>query len=100
MRATKGWSAGAVSPCLVSNCTMGYTVVTRASDGHEYRYTEWAAFNTEPANGHQPDWTALVGSEMYNHSADKGENENIWQTAPQELRSALSRMLHKGPSAT
>ena len=54
---------------------MGYTVVTRI-EGHEYRYTEWADFNT-PGHALKVNWARNVGIELYNHSADPGENYNI-----------------------
>ena len=43
-------------------CTMGYTVVTRV-DGCEYRYTEWADFNT-PGHDFKVNWDRNVGIEL------------------------------------
>jgi len=84
-----------------AGCTMGYTLVTQV-DGHEYRYTEWADFNT-PGHQLKVDWGRIVGVELYNHSADPGENFNINATQPYASTSALSaelsRRLHAGPEA-
>ena len=67
-------------------------------EGVEYRYTEWPAFNTlkQPSQRHKPDWERLVGAELYNHSADPGENRNIWALTSVELRRALANVLHAG----
>lgn len=96
--ATASWSAGAVSPCLIQNCTMGYTMVTTVAGFGEIRYTEWAEFNTLSVR-HRPDWSTLRGAELYNHTADPGETVNIFSTAAPTLRAALSAALHAGPSA-
>jgi len=93
----------ATSPCIQkgSHCTMGYTLVTEA-EGHEYRYTEWADFNT-PGHDFKVDWGRIVGVELYNHSADPGENFNINATSQsarvQALSASLSKMLRAGPDA-
>merc|ERR1712178_188167 len=52
------------SPCIQKDkhCTMGYTLVTKV-DGHEYRYTEWADFNT-PGHAFKVDWGRIVGVEL------------------------------------
>jgi iduronate 2-sulfatase len=92
------------SQCIVAGgkgCTMGYTVATRV-DGHEYRYTEWADFNTKgfPL---KVNWERNVGVELYNHSADPGENFNINATQKGDavvvaLSAHLSALLRKGPT--
>ena len=88
------------SPCIESTgkgCTMGYTLVTRASDGCEYRYTEWADFNTE-GFAYRVNWERNVGSELYNHTADPGENVNLAGKAGlSDLKASLSKMLRAGP---
>ena len=73
-------------------------VVTRVG-GIEYRYTEWPAFNTltQPSQRHKPDWQRLAGVELYNHSADPGENFNVWALTSVELRRVLANVLHAGP---
>ena len=97
-------SSPSTSKCIVQGgegCTMGYTVATRV-DGHEYRYTEWADFNTK---GYplKVNWERNVGVELYNHSADPGENYNINATQKGvakvvALSAHLSAILHKGPT--
>ncbi len=79
---------------------MGYTVVTRV-DAHEYRYTEWADFNT-PGHAFRVTWERNVGVELYNHTADPGENVNINTTeaddpAVRAVSERLSRLLRAGP---
>lgn len=78
-------------------CTMGYTLVTIIG-GHEYRYTEWADFNTEGFEK-KVNWDRNVGIELYNHSADPGENTNLDVTAHKSLTSKLQKMLRAGPDA-
>merc|ERR1712217_174422 len=91
------------SPCILNDksCTMGYTLVTQVN-GHEYRYTEWADFNT-PGHKRKVDWNRVVGVELYNHSSDPGENYNINVTERTDvvmsLSAELSRQLHAGPDA-
>ena len=53
---------------------MGYTLVTKV-EGKEYRYTEWVDFNT--VYDKQPNWERNVGTELYNHVSDAGENFNL-----------------------
>lgn len=74
-------------------CTMGYTMVTLDVDGCEYRYTEWADFNTK---GYplRVNFARNVGVELYNHSADPGENINLNVTKKGDRRvEALSKRL-------
>jgi iduronate 2-sulfatase len=94
---------GTTSPCIIENtpCTMGYTLVTKIG-GHEYRYTEWADFNT-PGHAFKVDWRRLVGIELYNHTADVGENFNLNATSNAAevvaLSAKLSTILRAGPEA-
>merc|ERR1712159_225589 len=81
----------------VTGCTMGYTLVTTVG-GHEYRYTEWADFNTEGFKK-KVNWVRNVGIELYNHSADPGENTNLDVTAHSSLANKLRDMLRAGPDA-
>jgi len=83
-------------------CTMGYTMVTVVG-GHEYRYTEWADFNTEGYDK-KVNWARNVGKELYNHSADAGENFNLVVTQASDpgttaLATQLAKALHAGPDA-
>jgi iduronate 2-sulfatase len=99
-------STPSTSPCIMDReatpgCTMGYTIVTRL-EGSEYRYTEWADFNT-PGYELQVDWNRNVGIELYNHSSDPGENFNLNATqkgnaAIHSLSAKLSALLRAGPS--
>ena len=77
-----------------------YSVVTRV-DGCEYRYTEWADFNTAGFEK-RVNWDRNVGVELYNHTADPGENFNINATRVGDenvvgLSSRLSALLRAGP---
>jgi len=77
------------STCLDKPCVMGYSIVTRiqsrntadagagaaARIAREYRYTEWVAFNTKSHRA--PDFESSVGAELYDHTADVGENTNL-----------------------
>ena len=71
------------SACIISNrnCTMGYSVITTIQDGTEYRYTKWCDFNTA---GHkfEVNWNRCVGTELYDHNVDPGENFNIFEQKP------------------
>ena len=56
------------SQCIIADpeavgCTMGYSVITRVG-GCEYRYTEWADFNT-PGHRLKVNWGRIVGVELY-----------------------------------
>jgi len=51
--------------------TMGHSVVTRVG-GKEYRYTKWCDFVNE-----QVSWNKCSGEELYDHSRDPGENDNV-----------------------
>ena len=63
------------SPCLTKGCAMGYTMLFY-DNGHHYGYTEWVKF-PGPSNHWKPDWATNYGTELYNHTADPFENENI-----------------------
>lgn len=99
-------STPSTSPCIMDReatpgCTMGYTVVTRL-EGSEYRYTEWADFNT-PGYELKVNWNRNVGVELYNHSNDPGENFNLNATQHgnaliHSLSAKLSAILRAGPS--
>ena len=81
-------------------CTMGYTMVTKGEDGCEYRYTEWADFNTE-GFAFKVNWDRNVGTELYNHTADPGENFNLAGSSGsniKDLAARLSKLLHAGPT--
>lgn len=89
-----------MSKCITEGgkgCTMGYTLVTNVG-GHEYRYTEWADFNTKGFKK-KVNWDRNVGIELYNHSADPGENINLDVTSHKSLASKLAQMLREGPDA-
>ena len=64
-------------------------------DSVEYRYTEWVDFNTKFAGG--PDWSRVVGVELYNHKLDPMENFNAVATADEQLLAHLSALLRKHP---
>jgi len=84
------------SECLTKKCTMGYSLLT-VVNGIEYRYTEWAAFNTVRFG--KPDWTQLAGRELYNHSSDPLENVNIATKAGSTpLEQSLSALLKEHPT--
>ena len=72
---------------------MGYSVLTLL-DGVEWRYIEWAAFNTR-SSPYAPDWHSLVGVELYDHSVDAAENTNLAAVANATLLSALRRLLRR-----
>jgi hypothetical protein len=87
-----GWHA-TPSPCF-KRCTMGYSMVTQV-DGREYRYTEWVDFGTiKPLT---PDWSRLVGTEMYDHGTVTStgvtfeENVNV---ADDPTRAVVRKQLH------
>lgn len=56
------------SACLTKVCTMGYSILPL---GANMRFTMWV--NAE--NG-VPDFSRVVGTELYNHTADPQENVN------------------------
>lgn len=74
---------------------MGYTMVTRI-DAIEYRYTEWPLWVGSASTKGYADWSTLAGTELYNHSSDAEENENIVGSAPADLTTALSKQLRAG----
>ena len=70
----------------------------------EFRYTEWVEFNTKHFRA--PDFSASVGAELYDHTADPGENTNLCGankscaapgSVPPYVVENLSRMLRRGP---
>lgn len=83
---------------------MGYSMVTRiARDGgggsgslHEVRYTEWPRWVGDPRTKGRPDWTDVGGAELYNHTADPQENNNVVGAGAASLVAALSRQLRAG----
>merc|ERR1712232_1266888 len=71
-------SSPSMSHCLNGQnrgCTMGYSMMTRSGD-NLYRYTEWVGFAGPSAN-FRPDWDTLVATELYNHTTDAAENDNV-----------------------
>ena len=73
-------------------------VAVHPGDGQEYRYTEWAAFNTAAAS-HAVDWTDLAGVELYLHEDGRLlETENL-ATDPYyaNVVAAMSKRLRVGP---
>ena len=95
------------STCLDKPCVMGYSVVTRVgAPAVEYRYTEWVDFNAVASAPRAPDFGTSHGAELYDHTADPGENVNLCGPAPAGCRAPgplagtvaeLSRVLHQGP---
>ena len=81
--------APSTSNCTLTRCTMGYTMVTKI-DGKEYRYTEWVDYGTKAK--FTPDWERNVGTELYDHSIDPGENANH---AGEAQYAAVQAMLSK-----
>jgi len=78
------------------HCTMGYTMVTKHNE-IEYRYTEWVDFNTKYVV--LPDWDRLVATELYDHNADPGENNNLATDPTREtLIKKLRSILRNGPT--
>ena len=64
---------------------------------------QWADFNTKGFK-RRVNWERNVGTELYNHSADPGENFNIHATHAGEpdvaaLAASLSKALRAGPDA-
>merc|ERR1712232_624514 len=56
------------------NGYMSYSLFTRLDDGSEVRYTEWVDYDEEH---YRPKWDTLKGRELYNHTADPGEDVSI-----------------------
>ena len=74
---------------------MGYTMVTTLG-GKEYRYTEWVDYGTKEK--FTPDWGRNVGTELYDHAANPGENVNqAGKAAYAQLQAKLSKQLQAGP---
>ncbi len=48
---------------------MGYSVRSE-----RYRYTEWVGFDRA---AFRPDWSEVVGAELYDHGSDPGEDMNV-----------------------
>lgn len=82
------------SACLTKSCTMGYSMLTHSS-GHEVRYTEWVHFNRKTFG--KPDWDGVVGRELYNHTVDPMENNNVVGKTSEATLSELSELLHQHP---
>lgn len=69
---------------------MGYTMRT---DHH--RYTEWVKFNGKPT--YKPDWSQVIGLELYDHQTDPDENNNIAHHSHNSaVQERLSNQLHAG----
>ena len=86
-----------------SPARMGYSMVTRVlQDGgangslHEVRYTEWPLWVGDPGTKGYPNWTDVAGRELYNHSADPQENDNVVDAVAASVVAALSRQLRAG----
>ncbi len=75
---------------------MGYTMLTY-ENGHELRYTEWVAF-PGPSADFAPQWDDNHGHELYNHTSDPGENDNVFADQPENsaLVAALRKRLRAG----
>lgn len=87
--------APSTSNCILTRCTMGYTMVTKI-DGKEYRYTEWVDYGTKAK--FTPDWGRNVGTELYDHSIDPGENANhAGEAQYAAVQATLSKQLQAGP---
>ncbi|KAK7097573.1 hypothetical protein V1264_004527 [Littorina saxatilis] len=68
---------------------MGYTL-----RNPEYRYTEWVYYNH---TAYTMDWTQLYGRELYVHTTDPAEDNNVAaQSAYQAVVEQLSKQLHQG----
>merc|ERR1712060_19649 len=88
-----GGSSPSMSHCLNGQnrgCTMGYSMMTR-SGVNLYRYTEWVGFAGPSAN-FRPDWDTLVATELYNHTVDAAENDNV-AARHSGLTAELSKLL-------
>ena len=94
-----GRGPGSGHPNRKKGCVMGYTMLTYGPGGHhEYRYTEWAGFPGPSAN-FAPRWDESEGVELYNHTRDPGENDNVIadvKAADPALVAALSKRLRAG----
>ena len=87
--------APSTSNCTLTRCTMGYTMVTKI-DGKEYRYTEWVDYGTKAK--FTPDWERNVGTELYDHPIDPGENANhAGEAQYAAVQAMLSKQLQAGP---
>lgn len=76
------------------NGHMSYSLYTRLEDGSEVRYTEWVKYDDKT---HTPDWTSILGRELYNRTADPDEDVSIHDSeglAP--VVKLLSARLHAG----
>eukprot|EP01062_Namystynia_karyoxenos_P026725 TRINITY_DN2067_c0_g6_i1.p2 TRINITY_DN2067_c0_g6~~TRINITY_DN2067_c0_g6_i1.p2 ORF type:complete len:539 (+),score=189.91 TRINITY_DN2067_c0_g6_i1:99-1715(+) len=86
----------AESACIIpgKKCTMGYSVVGTfdVRPGEHFRYTVWCDFNTKYP--FKADMDNCPFSELYNHTADPGENVNIAGYArAKEVEAALRPLL-------
>lgn len=82
-----------MSTCLTGHgngCTMGYSMMTREG-GALYRFTEWVGF-AGPSASFRPDWSHLVATELYNHTADPAENANIAARSPNVVTTLSARL--------
>ena len=69
---------------------MGYSIRTE-----HFRYTEWVKFQMTP--NYRPDWNTLYGVELYDHSNDPDENNNVaYVVSYKQIRGTLSEWLHSG----
>lgn len=68
---------------------MGFTMRTES-----HRYAEYVAWDTQRW---QPDWSRVVGRELYDHSTDPEENHNLAdKAATRHTVQQLSAQLRKG----
>jgi len=81
--------------CLMTDRTeipfFGYTLRTR-----EWRYTEWVRWDGARL---LPDWSRVVGRELYSHTGDDGTDFNCFENANQhtahpDVAEELSMLLH------
>ena len=69
---------------------MGYTIRT-----DQYRYTEWVQFTSAP--DFTPDWTNVLGTELYDHHNDPDEYYNrAGDQEYSEQKTSLRKVLHQG----
>jgi len=81
---------GHPSRCLWTDCTMIYSMQTSYKK-KVYRYTEAVVYEN-----FAPRWDLEYGRELYDHSIDPGENNNIvWEVSPY-LRARFRELLQSG----
>ena len=72
---------------------MGYSIVTTLA-GSPVRYTEWVEYDGETHSGV---WSKSKGIELYNHSSDPGEDNNLaGLPSVAAAQARLSAQLHAG----